>query len=241
VLLQAQTRLLAQVQRIKNCRRARGASGSDLLQYDSVAEDDERVDRWVARYPPAEISPDEFERFVADVLRTGEPGLQDFKLQSHEIIEGVDGSFDFDSTVRYRFLGLDFLVVVEAKCHSNPIKREIVQVLHSKAQSVGAHKAVLISTAPFQRGAVTFAKTHGIALVLVTETRFTYETYSATGHPTPSRERAAQLFGAPTFVGVYFGPAHDPGSTVIAIVGTDDVERVQELLLAVPAAGTARA
>ena len=85
---------------------------------------------------------------------------------------GVDGSYDVDGTVRFRWGDLDFLVVIEAKYHRNPIKRDVVQVLHSKVQSVGAHKVVLVATAPFQRGALNFAKAYGIALVTVTEGRF---------------------------------------------------------------------
>jgi hypothetical protein len=36
---------------------------------------------------------------------------------------------DFDATVRYQLAGMSFLVVVEAKLHKNPIKRELVQIL----------------------------------------------------------------------------------------------------------------
>lgn len=82
------------------------------------------------------------------------------------------GTFDFDATARYQFAGMSFLVLVEAKLHKNPIKRELVLVLYQKILSVGAHKGVMVSTAPYQAGAVAFAKTHGIALVTVTEGRF---------------------------------------------------------------------
>jgi hypothetical protein len=43
---------------------------------------------------------------------------------------------------------MDFLMLVEAKRHKNPIKRELVQVLHSKLRSVGAHKAAMIAPRP---------------------------------------------------------------------------------------------
>ena len=52
---------------------------------------------------------------------------------------------------------MEFLIVVEAKKHRYPIKRELVQVLHSKIQSVGAHKGVMVSTAPYQNGALDSA------------------------------------------------------------------------------------
>jgi hypothetical protein len=194
---------------------------------------DERVDRWVAVYPPAEISPAEFEQFVAEVLRTGSPGLTGFEVKSHEAIIGVDGDFDFDATVRFSYLGMDFLTLVEAKRHSNPIKRELVQVLHSKMQSVGAQKAIMISTAPFQRGAIEFAKAHGIALVMVSEGRFTFQTRAAEPRSTLSRKEARDSYGIPTFVGICFGPADEPGSTTITTVDPTDTQRIQEAVFGV--------
>ena len=75
---------------------------------------------------------------------------------------------------------------------------------------------------------------HRVALVTVTEGRFTYETRAATPIPPMSREDAALHLGIPTFVGIYCGPGDTTDSTIIAVVGEDDPERVEELLLAVP-------
>jgi hypothetical protein len=192
---------------------------------------DEKVDRWIARHPPAEdISPAEFERFVVDLLRSGSPGLEGYRVQAHEVIEGVDGSYDFDATVRFSVLGMDYLVLVEDKRHAHPIKRELVQALHQKLQSVGAQKAVMISTSPFQRGAIEFAKTHGIALVMVSEGRFQLETRAAQPQPALSREEAREKYGLPTFVAVCFGPGDAPESTTITTFDTDDSERIQETI-----------
>ena len=120
---------------------------------------------------------------VADVLATGGEQLDDLRVEIHERVDGMDGTYDFDATARYRWAGLDFLVVVGAKRHTNPIKRELVQILHSKVQSVGAHKGVMVSAAPFQSGAVEFAQRHGIALVSLAEARFTFETRSLSPRP----------------------------------------------------------
>jgi len=198
--------------------------------------DESEVDRWVARYPSAEMTFGEFEDFVAELLRAGEPGLSNFNVTVHDIVQGVDGTYDFDATVRYSVLGMDFLVVVEAKFHSNPIKRELVQILHSKQLSVGAHKALLVSTSPFQRGAINYAKTHGVALATVTEGRFTYETRSAHKSEPLTRSQASDDYGISTFVAVYVGAADTPESTMIAVVDPADAATVQELLLAVPPA-----
>ncbi len=196
--------------------------------------DDPELDPWLARYPPADLTPEEFEQFVADLFRSAHKNVEDLQVTSHERIAGVDGVYDFDATVRYRLLGMNFLVVVEAKKHAHSIKRELVQVLDSKVRSVGAHKGVLISTARFQRGAIEFAQTHGIALVYVTEGRFTFETRAATPVPYLSREEAAEAYGIPTFVGVYIGPGRDADGIMLAIVGEDDPASVCELLLGQP-------
>jgi len=172
-----------------------------------VLDDEAIPERLMARYPPAEITAAQFEQFAVELLtvgQSGHPELEDFRVQTLERIEGVDGSYICDATVRFRLFGMDFLIVVEARNHTHPIKRELVQILHSKAVSVGAQKAVLVATAQLQQGAINYAKTHGIALVLVTEGRFTFETKGAGEWPTLSRQHADAL-GIPPLVAC-FGP-----------------------------------
>ena len=57
--------------------------------------DDEKVDRWVG--PPADISPVEFERFVADVLEAGGGDLASYTVQTHE---GVAGQMETTTLTR---------------------------------------------------------------------------------------------------------------------------------------------
>ena len=66
--------------------------------------------------------------------------VEELQVTVHERIQGVDGLYDFDATVRFGLGGMRFLVVIETKRHKNPIKRELVQVLHDKLRSVGAHQ-----------------------------------------------------------------------------------------------------
>lgn len=195
-----------------------------------MVEDTSDQPDWVQRYPSADISASEFEDWVAEVLGSVGPELDDLRVEVHELVTGMDGAYDFDATVRYRWAGLDFLVLVEAKRHANPIKRELVQALHSKVQSVGAHKGVLISTARFQSGALEFAKVHGIALVSVTEGRFTIETRVMGPTPVLSREQAFAEFGTPTFVGFCYGPGDTPDSTSVTLISTEYPEYIRELL-----------
>lgn len=116
---------------------------------------------------PRELTPLEFERFVRAVLDQEGARLEDYQSAHLETIEAHDGKYEFDVTARFGALGADFLVVVECKRWAAPIEREQVQALEQKRQSVHAHKAILFATSEFRRGAVEFAKAHGIALVQV--------------------------------------------------------------------------
>ena len=198
---------------------------------------DEEIPVWAARYPQGDISAGEFEQFVFQLLGSAAPTLTGFRVTSHESVKGVDGTYDFDATVRFSWSGMDFLIVVEAKRHTNPIKRDMVQVLHHKALSVGAHKAVLISTARFQRGALELARVHGIALATVTEGRYTIVTRAAIPTPPLSREKAADL-GVPAIVAVYFGLGDSPDSWSSGTLDADSPDQVRELLLGVSRDGS---
>lgn len=200
-----------------------------------MKEDDANIPEWAREYPPADITPAEFEEWVGGLLAVVESDLEDLRVTLHDRVEGVEGTYEFDATIRYRWAGFEFLVIVEAKRHTNSIKRELVQVLHSKIQSVGAHKGVMISTSPFQSGAMEYAKVHGIALVSLTEGRFTFETKAVTAPPALSREEAKERFGIPTFVGHSFAPSDSPGSTV-TLISPEHPEYIKKLLLAVPSA-----
>ncbi|MFD3747998.1 restriction endonuclease [Nocardia sp. NPDC058633] len=147
------------------------------------------------------ITPAEFEAFVADLFEAamGDP-IEDLRVAVQESIQGVDGQYKIDATVRFRLGGMDFLVLVEAKKHTGSIERQVVQVLKDKMHSVGAQKGVVIATAPFQSGAIDYAEMHGIALVTVSEGRFTFESRGAGTDSELTREEA-RVLGSPDFVG----------------------------------------
>lgn len=203
-----------------------------------MSEEGTRVARPTAFYPQPGITPSQFEEFVAEqLLGSARSEVSDLHVALHEKISGVDGTYDFDATVRYQFAGMSFLVLVEAKLHRNPIKRELVQVLFQKLQGVGAHKGVMVSTAPYQTGAIIFAKAHGIALVTVTEGRFVFETRSARAMRRIGHAGTAERLGSPTFVGHCYGPGDTPDSTRIWLMEPDSTDcpvNVAELLLGCP-------
>lgn len=109
----------------------------------------------------------EFELQVRVLLESVGPELWEYHVAHREKLRGLDGDYEIDITARFRALDVQFLVLVECKHHTHPIKREIVQVLNDRLRSVGAHKGIIYSTANFQSGAVEYAVRHGIALIRV--------------------------------------------------------------------------
>ena len=122
----------------------------------------------------AVLSPEQFERAVAAFLDTLGAGLDTFRVVHREHLSAPDGTYEVDVTARFEALGASFLVLVECKHQRRPIEREVVQVLHGRLSSLAAQKGILFSTSLFQSGAVLYASQHGIALVFVEDTRFTY-------------------------------------------------------------------
>lgn len=139
------------------------------------------------------VTPTQFERMVVDQLRTLGRRLKNFTVEHQVPLETPDGEFTMDGVATFEALGADFLVLVECKHHRNPIKRDVVQVLSSKLSSAHAQKAMVFSTAPFQKGAVELALAHRIALVHFTEGGPVYETRGVGGPIGPKRPYDAYL------------------------------------------------
>jgi len=169
---------------------------------------------------PINLTPKQFEEEVENLLIKLGVGLVEFKVQRLENIDGADGSYEIDVTARFEALGVNFLVLIECKHHKNPIKRDVVQVLFDRLRAVGGHKGMIFSTARFQRGAIEFARAHGIALVQVADglTSFATRSYEAPqASPLPS--------GLP-YVGWMIGLTEDGDETFKLIS-----ERNPEMLL----------
>jgi len=126
-----------------------------------------------SRYPAPPLSPEDFELLVKRFLDAGGAALSQYQSNHREVIKAHDGAYEFDVTTRFSAHGFDYLTLVECKAYKSPVKREKVQELWTKLQSVGAQKAVLFSTSGFQSGAVKFAKQHGVALVHLADGRTT--------------------------------------------------------------------
>lgn len=142
-----------------------------------------------------DITPERYEQEVVKELRRLGGHLAEFAVTHREQLSGVGGTYQFDAVVRFTALGnARFLVLVECKLNKRPIEREEVLALHAKVQSAGAHKGIVFSTAGFQRGAIEYAETHGIALVQFTDGRSAWGVKSQ--GPLPARPTWAPEYAA---------------------------------------------
>jgi restriction system protein len=146
-----------------------------------------------------DITATEFEELVHEYLSELGQELKTYHAIHNVIISASDGEYQIDILAEFEFLGANFKVLVECKKHKNPIKREVVQVLHSKLQSTGAHKGMIFSTSPFQSGANRYAEKHGIALIRMIDGRFTYNERSADNEVHEPRPE----YGIPKYVGMF--------------------------------------
>ena len=105
------------------------------------------------RYPPVDITPEEYEQQVVSWLRQ-QRQFQSFQVRHREKIKGVAGEYTFDGVARFNALGgAEFVVLVECKKHGRRVERNDVLVLYSKLLEVGAQKAMIFSTACLRVGA----------------------------------------------------------------------------------------
>lgn len=137
------------------------------------------------QYPQIQLTPEQFELVVKEWLDGLGLNLHGYQSQHREIVEGLDGEYEIDVTVRFDALGANFLVLVECKHYKNSVKREIIQNLHSKLTSIGAQKGMVFSTSGFQSGALEFAKSHGISTIQVADGKTSYFTKALGGSSEP--------------------------------------------------------
>jgi restriction system protein len=170
---------------------------------------------------PINLTPDQFESEVEKLVRKLGYELAEFKTQRLEQIKGSDGEYEIDVTARFEALGVNFLVLIECKHHKHPIKRDVVQVLYDRLRAVGAQKGMIFATTSFQRGAIEYAKKHGIALVEVVDGKTSYST-RAYGTP-PTR---------PPWVPQYVGwlvTLSDEGHVSHSLITEDNPQSITEI------------
>lgn len=124
-----------------------------------------------------DLTPTQFELHVKEfITEKGGKEIQSFVANHNVVLKGDDGKYQIDVLAEFEVVGGRFTVLIECKYQTSPVKRDVVQVLDSRLHSLGAHKGMVFSRSGFQSGAIEFAKKHGIALVHVIKTQFTFVT-----------------------------------------------------------------
>ena len=124
------------------------------------------------------ITSQDFELLVFDILKDCGSKLDNFEIIHNTFETSHDGTYQIDIKATFEAFGTKVIVLVECKKHHSPIKREVVQILKDRLQSLGVHKGIIFSTSKFQSGCVEYAKEHGIALVRVIDGKLTYSVKS---------------------------------------------------------------
>lgn len=70
-----------------------------------------------------------------------------------------------DIYFEYTLAGAKHSVVIECKDYKNKVPQEKLMAFYSKITDLCANKGIFVSKAGFQKGAIIFAKSHGIELV----------------------------------------------------------------------------
>ncbi len=133
---------------------------------------------------PVFVTPDDYEKQVVSWLRETGHTLASFRVTHLEEIEGSSGAYVFDAVAEFTvFEGARVVVLVECKRHRRAVERQDVLALEAKLRDVGAHKAMLFSTAGFQKGALEYAAERGIATITFIDGASTYETKARDSRP----------------------------------------------------------
>lgn len=119
----------------------------------------------------ADITPRDFEKLCLDLLMK----TKNFKsikvntVQHNRKEKTSDGEFQLDGYIEYELLNVKHKVIIECKKYTRPVQRSVVMELKPKLESIGAQKGIVMSTSGFQKGAIEYAKQHGIGLIQVVE------------------------------------------------------------------------
>ncbi|MBI2585732.1 MAG: restriction endonuclease [Rhodospirillales bacterium] len=108
------------------------------------------------------ISDDEYlERIVAGIHAVT---TADAEVRWNEIINGRQ----FDVVVRFKLGSLRYIVLIEVRNRTRKAAASDMDAFVLKARDQIANKAVFVTTAGFQNGAISVAKRHGVDLFTVT-------------------------------------------------------------------------
>ena len=128
-----------------------------------------------------QLTPDQYEFSVKEFLeREAKCSRVRIEIEGkHKVTaSGETDAYELDATADFDLLGVHFSVIVECKRYGRNVDRDEVLALHRKMQELGRHKAIMFATSGFQRGAVSYARKHGIALIALTPSGYSRITKS---------------------------------------------------------------
>ena len=136
---------------------------------------------------PLKITPEEYEREVLDWLsKTGARNGIPVEFSHQRVVRGHGGAYTIDVTGEFSILGGALVkILVECKRHQRPVERSDMLTFAAKVRDTASHKGMMFSTAGFQRGALEFAKSKGIASITFVNGHANYQTRSLEPTHTP--------------------------------------------------------
>jgi hypothetical protein len=113
----------------------------------------------------------EYEQIVQSIIQQKLSGIE---LDAPVIVEhnsklrGVSGyEHQIDVSFSCSMIGVKLLFLVECKYYNKKVSVEDILAFKARIDDIRAHKGVFVTTEGYQKGALTFAKQNGIALVTV--------------------------------------------------------------------------
>jgi len=159
-----------------------------------------------------DITPDQYERQVISWLQQEGRNYHSFTIKNLAKDTGSGGDYSLDGLAEFEiFSGAKIKVLIECKRHQRPLSRDTILAVKAKKDDISAEKALVFSTSGFQKGAVTFAKNTGIALIQFANGESTYFTRSA-----EKGCRGAPPGSTPEFAG--WSIEHNGDNTRISII-----------------------
>jgi len=172
------------------------------------------------------ITPSKYEQYVKSWFDGKGYNLKNYNSKLNDKLTADDGIYEIDINITYESFGVEFHVLVECKRYKSAIKREKVQILYQKIQSLGAHKGIICSTSDFQKGAIEFAKKHGIACINIVDGREVVRTKDF-GSSSVSQEDC-DYFGIPEICG--YLKVFEKNITKNCLVTKKHLEYIQKFL-----------
>jgi|GEM_PF-3968269 len=109
-------------------------------------------------------------------------------------LQSSDGqNFNIDLSYSFRIAGADYLTIIECKCWRDSVSREKVLELNAKKDILNAHKAILVTTVGFQRGAIEYANSKKIGLYKIVESGSLQEISHFIGNYLYFKEKLSEL------------------------------------------------